>query len=219
MDTENWGKKRDVIRHYDRLAEAYNSLYRDEQGLKIKAALDIIQISCSDFVLDVGCGTGFLFDHIGDSVNLIVGVDMSPGLLNVAANRSKRLYRRSSISLVRADADYLPFAREVFDKVFGLTLLQNVPDLDRALREMMRVAKEGSTIVLTGLKKSFSEESLGSILSKVGLDFSIVKSGEEVKDVIAVCRKDQRTGSMRELTKQQSDEEKCQLNGEPFGDR
>lgn len=186
---EEWKKKRDTIHHYDRLANAYETLYRDEQILKIKLALEAIQMGSSDIVLDVGCGTGFLFDYIGNLVDLIVGVDMSPVLLKVAANRYKCQSNRSSVCLVRVDADYLPFSGKVFDKVFVFTLLQNIVDPNKALREMVRVARSGSTIVVTGLKKSFSEEGFKNILIRAGLKSTVLISREQAKDVIAVCRK------------------------------
>lgn len=188
MELGNWRKKRGVIRHYDELAASYDHLYGDEQNLKIKTALDAIQISDSDLVLDVGCGTGFLFDQIGGSVNFFVGIDVSLGLLKVATSRSKHLQKKT-FSLIRADADHMPFLEEVFDKVFALTLLQNMPDSTGTLREIIRIAKKDATIVVTGLKKSFSEEMFKSILSKAGLGFSIIKKSEQAQDIIAVCRK------------------------------
>ncbi len=189
VELGEWKKKRDTIRHYDRLANAYDTLYRDEQNLKIRLALEAIKVGSSDIVLDVGCGTGFLFDYIGNSVDFVVGVDLSLGLLKVAADRYKCQPKMSSICLVRGDADYLPFQKKVFDKVFMFTLLQNMIDPNKALREMVRVAKTGLTIVVTGLKKSFSEEGFNNILIEAGLKSILLISREQAKDVIAVCRK------------------------------
>jgi malonyl-CoA O-methyltransferase len=189
MKLGGWKKKRHVIRHYDRLASVYDALYMDEQNLKIKSALDAVPVSDSDLVLDVGCGTGFLFDHIGDSAGLLVGIDASLGLLKVAADRSKRSQKSFSVCLIHADADYMPFSKEIFDKVFAFTLLQDMVDLNTTMQEIMRVAKSDSTIVITGLKKSFSEEEFRSILREAGLEFYTGKTVSQAKDVIAVCCK------------------------------
>ena len=188
MEPLDWEKKRALIRDYDELASVYDSLYREEQYLKIESALGAISLEDSDFVLDVGCGTGLLFDRVKDSANLIVGFDLSPGLLKIAAERRRKLQRESSIHLIRADADYMPFPKAVFGKVFALTLLQNLPDPNKTLREMMRVAKAGSMMVITGLKKCFSEEMLRNILNVASLDSSTV-TGKQTQDIIAVCRK------------------------------
>lgn len=189
MNQEDWEKKRDVIRHYDELAGIYESLYGDEQSVKIEAALQALKITGSDFVLDVGCGTGLLFNHIRDSISLLVGVDISGRILKVAADRSKNLEVKTHVSLIRADADHLPFRGGVFDKVFALTVLQNMPDPTAAFQEIAKVAKDGSEIAITGLKKSFPEESLMDILSRPGLEFFIIRTPPDARDLVAVARK------------------------------
>jgi ubiquinone/menaquinone biosynthesis C-methylase UbiE len=109
------------------------------------------------------------------------------GLLKLAAKRSKCLEKRFPTALICSDADYLPLKEEIIDKVFALTILQNMPDYKAVLREIMRVAKKGSTVVVTGLKKSFSEERFKSIVSEAGLEFSLVKVTKQGQDIIAVC--------------------------------
>jgi ubiquinone/menaquinone biosynthesis C-methylase UbiE len=188
MERGNWKKKRDVIRHYNEIANAYNLLYGNEQNLKIELALDAVQVKSSDLVLDVGCGPSFLLDRL-DAADLLVGVDISMRLLKLAAKRLKRLEKRPSTALICSDADYLPFKGEVFDKVFALTILQNMPDSKATLCEITRVAKKGSTVVVTGLKKSFSEEGFKSIVRKAGLEFFLVKVAKQAQDIIAVCRR------------------------------
>lgn len=189
MEPANWETKRALICHYNDLASAYDSLYRDEQCLKIKSALGAISFEDPDVVLDVGCGTGILFSRIGNTVKLLVGLDISSGLLKIAAERSKKLNKRSSVHLIRADADYLPFSKEIFRKVFAVTLLQNSPVPGATLREMMRVAETDSTIVVTALRKHFSEEEFRHVLRRAGLRFRIVNPSERAQDSIAVCRK------------------------------
>jgi ubiquinone/menaquinone biosynthesis C-methylase UbiE len=189
MAPQRFEGKRDLIRYYDGLASAYDSLYGDEQHLKIESALSAIRLRNSDLVLDVGCGTGLLFDHIEGSVGHIVGLDLSSRLLKVAAERAKRLRTRSPISLIHADADCMPFPDEMFDKIFGFTLLQNLPHPGVTLREIIRVARTDSMIVVTGLKRSFSEERVRSVLAGTGLEVSIERTVKSAQDTIAVCRK------------------------------
>ena len=182
-------EKRDVMRYYDELAGSYNSLYGDEQDLKIGLALGVVRLKDSDLVLDVGCGTGLLFDHIEESVSQIVGLDLSSGLLKVAAERSKKIRERCKVSIIRADADFMPFREEIFDMIFAFTLLQNLPDPAVTVQEITRVAQTDSTIVITGLKKSFSEERIKSILGGRGIEVSIARTVNQAQDLMAVCRK------------------------------
>jgi len=182
-----WRKKRGTVRHYDKLASTYDSLYRDEQALKIKHILRQVSLRDSDLVLDAGCGTGFLFKYIHDQVSHLVGVDLSKGLLKVALAHAKQSGMKT-VSLIRADVDFLPFKERVFDKVFALTLLQDSSKLNVTLREILRTAKDESTLTITGLKKVFSETSLKQTLTKEGLKPNILPTQEQVKDIIAVCR-------------------------------
>ncbi|MEM2914143.1 MAG: class I SAM-dependent methyltransferase [Candidatus Bathyarchaeia archaeon] len=189
MKEENWEKKRNIICRYNESAKVFDSLYKAEQNLKIKKALGAIRIRYSDMVLDVGCGTGFLFEHIFKDIGFLVGLDLSQELLRLATIRSKSLHDGNNISLIRADADHMPFQREIFDKVFALTLSQNIPDFNRTLQEMMRVAKKDSTIVVTGLKKIFSKEEFIEFLNDADLEFSIIDADNQLRDYVAICHK------------------------------
>lgn len=183
---EHWRIKRDVIQHYDRIVRIYDALYGREQESKIKEILKILNFMKHDVVLDVGCGTGLLFNHVGNSVKLVVGVDLSLRALKAALNRIKER-KLSKIYLIRADADFLPFRNDVFDKVFAVTLLQNMPNPALTIREILRVAKKHSILIITGLKKFFSKDDFSSLLLKAGVGHSLIDTDENIKCYIAVC--------------------------------
>jgi ubiquinone/menaquinone biosynthesis C-methylase UbiE len=182
-----WFEKLGIIRHYDKMANIYDSLYREEQELKIKQILRHMAVHDSDLTLDEGCGTGFLFEHIYKQGAHLVGVDLSKGLLRIALAHVRQAGTRN-VSLVRADVDHLPFKERVFDKVFALTLLQDSSDLDVTLKEIIRTTKVDSMLAVTGLKKVFTEERFKQALTKEGLEINILLTPEQVKDFIAVCR-------------------------------
>lgn len=184
---EVWRKKRRVIRYYNRFARIYNLLHGQEQKLKIIESLKAINLNETDIVLDVGCGTGLLFSHINGLVETIIGIDISPGILKAAMKIAKNMGGKSAINLLRADADYLPFKKGVFDKVFAITLLQNMPNPALTLSEITRVAKTNSEIIVTGLKKFFLKEDFLRVLSKAGMNPSIIDTDDGVKCYIAIC--------------------------------
>lgn len=184
---EWWRKKRRVIRYYDRIARIYNLLYGQEQKLKIIESLKAINLNETDIVLDVGCGTGLLFSHINGLAGTIIGVDISSGILKAAMKLVKSLDGKSIIILLRADADFLPFKERVFDKVFAITLLQNMPNPALTLSEISRVTKANSEIIVTGLKKFFLKEDFLRILSESGMKPFIIDAGDSVKCHIAIC--------------------------------
>ncbi|KPV65008.1 MAG: hypothetical protein AOA65_0582 [Candidatus Bathyarchaeota archaeon BA1] len=181
-----WDKKREVMQHYDHSATVYDAQYSEEQKAKINAALSGMNLEGDSLVLDTGCGTGLLFDHIRNRVKLLVGIDISPRILKEAERRAKRF---PTALILRADADHTPFPNETFDTVFAITLLQNMPNPQTTLHEMKRVSKNHAIIAVTGLKKEFTKEGFKKLLDAAGLKTSIIKANDQLKGHVAICRK------------------------------
>jgi demethylmenaquinone methyltransferase/2-methoxy-6-polyprenyl-1,4-benzoquinol methylase len=180
---QEWSEKRRTMRHYDQQANVYDAQYLEEQNAKIEDALNSMEPKSNELVLDLGCGTGFLFPHI-HKTNLLLGIDTSSKLLQEAKNRTKTL---SNTLLIRADADNLPFPNHIFDRVFAITLLQNMPDPMKTILEMKRVSKSEAVFVLTGLKKKFTAESFVDLLKRARLKVSTLKTDEHLRGHVAVC--------------------------------
>ena len=172
------------MRHYDLQAKIYDVQYGGEQNAKIEDILTKIRIEPDEIVLDLGCGTGFLFRHLDKKVRLLAGIDVSQKALLVAKNHIKNMPK---IVLVCADADNIPFPKHTFDKVFAITLLQNMPDPTRTLSEMKRVAKPRATFAVTGLKKKFKQESFIDLLERAELKVVTLNMNEQLKGYVAVC--------------------------------
>ena len=98
--------------------------------------------------LDLATGTGDLALELVRSgqVTTVVGLDLVPDMLQAA--RAKFLRRGvQSIALVAGDALSLPFPDGTFACVTSGFLLRNLPDLEAALREMVRVTRPGGRVV------------------------------------------------------------------------
>jgi len=187
-----WSKKLAIMRNYDHSAKVYDAQYAEEQNAKIKAALSHLNLGENSLVLDIGCGTGLLFEHLGNSVKLLVGLDLSSGILKEAKKRAKRFLKTA---LIRADADFTPFPNETFDGVFAITLLQNMPNPPLTLQEMMRVSKASPIIVVSGLKKAYSQDAFKRLLEKAGLEAHIIETDKRLKGYVALCKKRVGSGS------------------------
>lgn len=100
-----------------------------------------------DDVLDAGCGTGSLASTISQRAKprSIQGVDLSPVYIQHALehNRDQRIEFRVG------DVCALPFANASFDRVLSLLVLHFVPQPDRAIAELRRVARPGATVAAT----------------------------------------------------------------------
>jgi len=181
---QEWKEKRGTIRHYDQQAAIYDLQYLEEQNAKIKGILNNLIIGSNELVLDLGCGTGFLFQHINKRVELLVGIDLSQMALREAKKHTTNM---SNIALVRADADNTPFPDHIFDKVFAITLLQNMPDPMKTIIEMKRIGKAQAMFAVTGLKKKFPSESFVDLLERARLKVVTLISNQRVKGHVAVC--------------------------------
>ncbi|MCQ5373890.1 MAG: class I SAM-dependent methyltransferase [Candidatus Methanomethylicia archaeon] len=83
--------KLDLLRDYNATAHLYDERYKEEQVPKISFLLGKLKPKEKDVLLDVGCGTGLLFEKV--NCGLIVGVDISLNMLREAKKRAKGVVR------------------------------------------------------------------------------------------------------------------------------
>jgi ubiquinone/menaquinone biosynthesis C-methylase UbiE len=94
--------------------------------------------------LDVGCGTGALVETILalTAPSEVVGIDPSPAYAAFARDRVNDPRVRFDVG----DAQALQAASATFDAVVSGLVLNFVPEPDKALSEMVRVARPGGTV-------------------------------------------------------------------------
>ena len=180
-----WKQKHGTMRHYDRQAAIYNIQYVEEQTAKIEDTLKGMAFDPNELVLDLGCGTGFLFQHINQKVGFLVGADVSKNALKEAKKRTENMPK---VALVCADADNTPFIDSIFDKIFAITVLQNMPDPTKTIAEMKRTGKPEAVFAVTGLKKKYTQESFVDLLEQAQLKVVTLNTNTELKGIVAVCR-------------------------------
>jgi len=152
--------------------EAIQELNQYFQDLLLKMLLP------GERVLDVACGTGLFSRGLQDKASEVYGVDLSWGMLHKA-----REY--SSLRLVRASADKLPFQDDSFDLVICFVAFHLFDDVGKVLREMHRVLVEGGVLVgltylLTGDWEQ--EEHQKTYLDPQGIHFFNVNEIGELLD-------------------------------------
>ncbi len=180
-----WDKKLEVMQLYDSTAHLYDMRYAEEQKAKFEAALKNLGKDRYGLVLDAGCGTGLLFHHVALNSETIIGLEISGKILLKAKERAKNFKK---VHLILADADHMPFEENSFDTVFVFTLIQNMPDPSKTLKEVKRVAKDNAVFIITGLKKAFSLENLEKLLCNSGLKIISIKNND-LKCYVSICTK------------------------------
>ncbi len=115
---------------YDReyTREEYGKAKTPEQHPRYKKLIDFIEKYdlCSKKCLEIGCGRGIFQDLVID----YIGVDISD---SVRSNMHKPFYQCSATELHFKDSE--------FDAVWTLTVLEHVPEPEKALYEIRRVLK------------------------------------------------------------------------------
>lgn len=120
--------------HYDdRRAHGYHKLIDDQ------AAELVRRVGAGRQVVEVGCGTGLILERIARFASRAEGVDVSPGMAELA--------RRRGLNVQVADATKLPYPDASFDVACSFKVLAHVQQFDDALREMLRVVRPGGYLV------------------------------------------------------------------------
>ena len=113
-------------------------------------AVQTLQLSPGDTVVEIGCGTGLNFDLLQQRIGprgQIVGVDLTPEMLSKAGDRVARR-GWSNVRLVQSDASKFEFPRPV-DRVISTFALTLVPEYDRVVENAARaLRKEGRLVIL-----------------------------------------------------------------------
>ena len=95
-------------------------------------------------VLDVATGTGNMAIKAAAAGAQVVGLDLTPGLLETARRRAGR--HDVAIDWVEGDAEDLPFADASFDRVLSVFGVQFAPRHKVTARELARVCRPGGLI-------------------------------------------------------------------------
>jgi demethylmenaquinone methyltransferase/2-methoxy-6-polyprenyl-1,4-benzoquinol methylase len=134
---------------FDRIAGRYDLLNTvlsggTDAGWRRKAAR-ATALAPGGSALDVACGSGKLtavLAKIAGDGGRVVGLDFSPGMLEVARRD------QPAIEFIEGDALKLPFDDASFDASTIAFGLRNLADPVKGLREMLRVVKPGGRAVV-----------------------------------------------------------------------
>lgn len=105
-------------------------------------------------VLDVATGTGDLAIEIQKGTGAqITGLDLSQQMLNVGIEKVKKMNLQDKITMMKGDAENLPFEDNKFDAVSVAFGVRNFENLEKGLSELRRVVKEGGSVYILEFSK------------------------------------------------------------------
>jgi SAM-dependent methyltransferase len=114
-------------------------LDHSHEDINIPALLDLLPAP-GRRTLDVACGEGRLGRLLKSLGHLVVGVDASPTLVQLAVTHENRE------PAVLADACELPFRDEAFDLVVAYMCLHDIDRMPRAVGEIVRVLERSGRL-------------------------------------------------------------------------
>lgn len=129
-----------------------------------------------DRVLEVGPGTGYYALHAarwiepGGTLDIL---DLQQGMLDHTVKRARELGIENAVAS-RGDARELPYPDDSFDSAYLTATLGEIPDQERALRELRRVLKPGGRLVVGEVFPDFHMVPFGTLRERaeaVGLRF------------------------------------------------
>jgi demethylmenaquinone methyltransferase/2-methoxy-6-polyprenyl-1,4-benzoquinol methylase len=137
---------REVAAMFDGVAKRYDrtntilSLGQDRSWRR--ATRTALSLTRGERCLDLAAGTGVSTEELALSGALVVGLDLSLGMLQVGHRV------RPTVLLLAGDALALPFADGTFDAVTISFGLRNLVDTAAGLSEMARVTRPGGRLVV-----------------------------------------------------------------------
>ena len=133
--------KREVIAFFDRCAPAWDAgMVRHEPV--IEAILDNAGVGSGMRVLDVACGTGVLFpDYLARGAS-VTGIDISPEMARIAA---EKFAGEPRVQVLCGDVEEAVFSQP-FDVVMVYNAVPHVPDPARLIARLGRLVKPGGRL-------------------------------------------------------------------------
>ncbi len=140
----SWGN---VADWYDEYLQGEGSADSYQRAVILPNLMRMLDAKAGDRIIDVACGQGFFSEEIAAKKADIVGVDISPELIEKAKKRfaEKKLKGRFIVS----PADNLSaLEKGSANKVVCVLAAQNIKELDAMFGEAARVLKKGGKFLI-----------------------------------------------------------------------
>lgn len=141
-----------IARRYDFLNDLQSfGLHRNWK----RRVIELASVTPGCRALDLCCGTGDITFALAKRGAEATGLDFSPQMLEVAAERKAQEPRPKtpSLTFLQGDAQQLPFPEKSFDIVTVGYGLRNLTSWERGMDEMFRVAKPGARLIVLDFGK------------------------------------------------------------------
>lgn len=138
---------------FDELAPTYDQRLAGNPLFAVESAATLVALPDlrGKTVADIGCGTGrYTLQMARMGAESVMGIDLSPEMLSVAARKAERGGLGDFVSWRRGDLlERLPLADGAVDVVVCALTLSFLPNANGAFPELFRVLAPGGVIVIS----------------------------------------------------------------------
>lgn len=191
-------------RFFNSIAEDWDELKREVLGELDLAAIvaENLPHDCARAV-DLGCGAGTVLDRLLSGGREVIGVDISPRMLDLCRRRfqpARNATENGALSLRIGELSHLPLADQEADFACLNLVLHHLPDPGASLHEARRILKPGGTFFLAeflkhddeNMRKRYGDHWLGFSESELrawlgGAGFRVRASSTHPLDSDAAC--------------------------------
>ena len=159
-----------VKNFYSIISKGHDELYKEEQLKKLGIIRENLEIEQDLLLLDIGSGTGISSSFFNCKT--------------IALDNNLDMLKKYSGLKINAAAEFLPFKSKIFDIILSVTAIQNFNDMESSIKEIKRISRENSQIIITCLKKSKKLNKIREIMNK---NF-VFREIEEEKDIIFLVK-------------------------------
>ncbi len=154
FDDQQKSKKEQVAAMFNEIAPRYDAVNRAlSVGIDIswrKKAIAILKKDSPEHILDVATGTADMAIMAYKAIHpkKITGIDISDQMLEFGRKKIEKEGLSSVITLYNGDSETINFSDNTFDGVMVAFGVRNFENLEKGLKEMWRVMKPGSQLVV-----------------------------------------------------------------------
>ncbi len=125
--------------------------------------LEIVQISHSDTILDIGCGGGRTISTLAEKATggKVFGIDHSPDCVKWSEEYNQSLVEKGIVEVFHSSVEKMPFQDNLFNLVVAVETIYFWPDILNSFKEVHRILKPDANFLIVNemyLNEAFREK-------------------------------------------------------------
>lgn len=140
-----WNREVNALHPQSLKANNRNIIIRWLEQQRRRSFLKFVNAQPTDHIADIGCETGFMVHALAPKTAKVVGIDIDEAMLELAREAA----HHPNVEFKTSDLYQLDLPDAHFDKVICSEVLEHIPEVERAISELIRITKPGGYIYIS----------------------------------------------------------------------